>query len=501
MEPLATRLRSALIAANYTYDDVAEVLGADGQAALGRNETTPGLQATRSGSPIETLIRLWLLQTPVSITDAERALPGLVDPLCAEGILDRSVAEVTPRLDVRPYGTDDGFLYIASDLTPGLDGTPSRMGSAHVLGISPASTSLAELTIRRPIGRALDLGTGCGVQALHLAAHARHVVATDVNKRATWLTGFNAALNELSIDIREGDFFAPVAHEEFDLLVTNPPFVISPADGERFVYRDSGLPGDRVVENIVRMAPLHLAPGGTAHILGNWLVPRDQPWQERIEGWVTDGPDRPGCTAWAVQRELADPATYVEMWLKDSGHHPSTGGNVDDYRIRYDTWLSWFAEIGAAGVGFGWINLRRTDEAAKLHAEEWPYEVVQPLAEEIDDYFARDAQLGRFDDAALLAARLVIREDVLQQTEGLPGAEDPAVVILRQQLGMRRARQVDTETAAWLGACDGELALGAIADAVAQILGIDETTMRTSALATARDLVAEGYLGVAGAQY
>ena len=41
-----------------------------------------------------------------------------------------------------------------------------------VLGVSSASSTLAQLTVRDPVGRALDLGTGCGVQSLHLARHA-----------------------------------------------------------------------------------------------------------------------------------------------------------------------------------------------------------------------------------------------------------------------------------------------------------------------------------------
>ena len=90
--------------------------------------------------------------------------------------------------------TDGGdHFWVVSDLTPGLDGGPQRVGADHVLGISPASTSLAQLTLREPVGAALDLGTGCGVQALHLAAHSGTVVATDVNERALRLTRFNAA--------------------------------------------------------------------------------------------------------------------------------------------------------------------------------------------------------------------------------------------------------------------------------------------------------------------
>ena len=64
-----------------------------------------------------------------------------------------------------------------------------------MLGVSAASASLAQLTLRRPVGRALDLGTGCGVQSLHLARHADAVVATDLNPRALDLARITFALN------------------------------------------------------------------------------------------------------------------------------------------------------------------------------------------------------------------------------------------------------------------------------------------------------------------
>ena len=485
-DPIAVRLREALAAAGYTYAATTDLLGEGATAALARNETTPGRRAVRGTGPLGTLVELWLLQATVPLAAAEAALPGLVDPLCAEGILERSVGEVAARVDVRPYAVDDGELLIASDLTPGLDGAPTRVGADHVLGLSSASTSLAELTIRRPVRRALDLGTGCGVQALHLATHADEVVATDVNPRALWLTRLNAGLNDVAIELREGSFFEPVAGEQFDLVVTNPPFVISPATGERLVYRDSGLPGDRVVEDIVRAAPARLTDGGTAQILANWMVLRDRSWDERLAGWIE------GCDAWVVQREVADPAEYVEMWLKDSGHHPATGGDPDDYRRRYDTWLSWLEEQGASGVGFGWINLRRTDAVPAVRLEEWPYDIARPLGPEIGDHFDRMGALR--DSTDLLSARLVLRPDTVQETLGPAGAEDPSQILVRQQTGLRRARQVDTVTAAWLGACDGELTLGQIIDAVAQLLGVPSESLRTDAVALARELIVEGFL-------
>ena len=487
---LPQRLRAALSLAGFTYDAVAEVLGPLAHEALGRNETTPGLRRTAGGSPLETLIRLFLLQAPVQAAAAEAALPGLLDEMAAEGLIEQTVGEVAARLDVRPYATGEDDLWVVSDLTPGLDGSHVRVGADHVLGISSASSSLAQLTMRAPVGRSLDLGTGCGVQALHLAGHSREVVATDVNKRALRLTRFNAALNEVGapIDVREGSFFEPVRDERFDLIATNPPFVISPGTGERLVYRDSGLPGDRVVENIVRAAPDHLTDGGWCQILANWVISRDVPWDERLLPWVADD-----CDAFVVQREVVDPAAYVELWLKDAGLHGAT-----DYLVRYDTWLSWFEDQGIEGVGFGWINLRKgvstgstTESSGSTGTRdflEWPYDVEQPIAPAIRQWGdALEVEVG-------LDSRLLVRPDVQQETVGQPGAEDPDTVVLRQQRGLRRARRADTVEAALVGACDGELTVGQILDALAQLLDLDPAQTRSTYLPVVGELLAEGFL-------
>jgi len=490
LSDLPLRLRDALERAGFTYDAVAELLGPLAHTALSRNETTPGLRRTRGGSPLETLARLFLLQASVPSAQAEAALPGLVEPLAVAGLLEQSVGEVAARMDVRPYATDDTHLWVVSDLTPGLDGVPQRVDGDYVLGISPASTSLAQLTLRHPVGRSLDLGTGCGVQALHLAGHSGAVVATDVNARALWMTRFNAALNGVAdvVEVRDGSFFEPVAGEEFDLIATNPPFVISPATGERLVYRDSGLPGDRVVEDIVRAAPRHLAPGGWCQVLANWVIAADTPWDDRLAEWLDDS-----CDAFVVQREVLDPAAYVELWLKDAGHHPATGGrSLADYRDRYDTWLSWMEEQGIEGVGFGWINLHRTDTTdPRRELLEWPYDVEQPIAPAVGAWGAA----ARTEVSA--DSHLVVGADVVQETQGAPGAEDPATVVLRQQRGLRRARQVDTVEAALVGACDGELSVGQILDAVSQLLDQDPERTRATYLPSVQELVAEGFLSPA----
>ena len=487
-----SRLAEALSAAGYTYDGVADLLGPTAHAALSRNETTPGRRAPGDGSPLATLTRLWPLQATVSREDAERALPGLVDVLWSAGILASSAGEVRASVDVRPYADEDRGWWVVSDLTPGLDGATARMGTDHVLGISSASTSLAQLTVRDRCGRALDLGTGCGVQSLHLAAHVDAIVATDVNPRALAMTRLNAALNGATLDVRDGSLFEPVEDERFDLIVTNPPFVISPATGERLVYRDSGLPGDEVVRRVVTEAPRHLNPGGWCQVLANWAHHEHEPWQDRITGWL----EGTGCDAWVVQREVADPAEYVELWLKDAGLH-----GASDYARRSDAWLSWFEEQHVEGIGFGWLNLRKVDDAdgrarrdPVLRLEEWPSDVEQPLGAEVADWGRRVEHLAGTQDRMLLGERLAVRPDVRQETFGAPGAEDPEQIVLRQQRGLRRARQVDTIEAGLVGACDGELAVGQILDALASLLDEDPKRLRETYLAKVRELVAEGFL-------
>src|SRR5205085_7429757 len=122
--------------------------------------------------------------------------------------------------------------------------------SDWVAGIHPPSVTLAKLTVRRRVARALDVGTGNGIQALLASRHARDVVATDLNARALGMADLNARLNGIgNIEFRRGSFFEPVAGERYDLITVNPPYVISPE--ARYAYRDSGLLGDTVSREAV----------------------------------------------------------------------------------------------------------------------------------------------------------------------------------------------------------------------------------------------------------
>lgn len=468
-DPVVARLRDCLRDAGYTVDGVRERLGTAAHAALGRNETTPAYRMTGSGDALDTLIRLFLLQREVPETLLDKALPGLPPDLA--GVLVAEGNEVRAAIDIRPYQD----WWVAADLTPGLDGRRAPMRPDYVLGVAPASLSLVDLTVPVSVDNALDVGTGCGVQALHLSGRAARVVGTDVNPRSLQLAALTAALNEVTVDLREGSLFDPVGAERFELIVSNPPFVVSPPARETLSYRETGFAADAVIERLVRQAPARLTDGGRLQTLANWVHVRGQDWRDRIGDWLGDR------SAWAVQREVLGPEEYVELWLRDAGLH-----GTPEYADRYDAWLRWFDQQGVEAIGMGWITLHNAEGSASC--EHWPYDVEQPLGTHILDRMNRAESLP--DD--LLGLRLRVAADVVEERRGAPGADDPETIVLRRQRGMRRAEQADTVLAGFVGACDGDLTTGQLLAALAELLGADTTAYA----GRIRTMLVEGFLEV-----
>ena len=329
---LIARLRDDLTGARFTVDGVAERLGPLASAALHREQPLPALLATapaphRSGAAVHTLdscgtlIRLFTLGQRVNRTALDTALPNLrVDGALALRLVRDDADEVVAVCDLRPYSDDPHDWWVASDLSELVTRQPLRPD--HVLGIGGATTTLASWTVRRRVGRALDLGTGAGVQALHLGGHVESIVATDISERALAFARFNAALADLNVDLRIGDLLDPVAGERFSLVVSNPPFVITPRDDDVpvYEYRDGGRPGDMVVRSLVRQVESVLEPGGVAQLLGNWEVPVGRSWRDVWGEWLEGvasrrlgGPARgpgPGRVRRAVESRRRPPARF-----------------------------------------------------------------------------------------------------------------------------------------------------------------------------------------------
>ncbi|MCR6648449.1 MAG: methyltransferase [Cellulomonas sp.] len=509
---LVDALRADLDAVGYDVEHVESVLGPVAAGALHRAEVVPALRATETAlalgggdEAVAVLTRLFVLGVSTTRGRLDRALARLgTDGAQRLGLVTTAGQapddEVRALVDLRPYAAVDGrgeaTWWLASDL--GELATGGALRTDHVLGVGGASTTLAQVTVRDERARGLDLGTGCGVQALHASRHVGHVTATDISRRALGFARFNAALAGIGEDrlaLREGSMLEPVAHERFDLVVSNPPFVITPrrADVPSYEYRDGGRAGDDLVRDLVVGVTDVLEPGGVAQLLGNWEVRRGEPWDARVGQWL----DASGLDGWVVQRELLDPAQYAETWIRDGGTTPER--DPAGWALRYGAWLDDFASRDVEAVGFGVVTLRKPhDEAARgarlRRLEEVTGTVQQPLGPVLAASLAAHDWLAARDDDALARERLQVAGDVTEERYLTPGAADPQVVLLRQGGGFGRTVQVGTAVAGLVGACDGELAVGQIVGALGALLGTGAEAVAAEVLPTVRGLVEDGLL-------
>ncbi|NHN55393.1 class I SAM-dependent methyltransferase [Calidifontibacter sp. DB0510] len=479
-------LAADLRAANFTADGLQAHLGSVAAAALHREQVVPALRATDDDRPLSVLIRFFCLGMPMPAGLLDRALPSTgAAGLVAHGLATRDGEALAPAYDLRPYGDEDHDWWVLSDLSEVATRAPLR--EDHVLGIGGASTTLASWTPRRRARRALDLGTGSGVQTLHLAQHCDQIVATDLSERACATAQFTASINGLDmVEVRRGSLFEPVAGERFDLIVSNPPFVITPrAPGvPEYEYRDGGLVGDAIVRTVVQQAEQHLQPGGIAQLLGNWEVPRGRDWADVVGDWLAPT----GLDAWVVQRDSQDPAEYAELWASDGGHR--TG---EIYERMYAAWLDDFAAREVERIGFGIITLRRpeTDRPAVRRLEEVGGPVASPMGPTID------AGLRVLEWTAtheVLDARWMVAADVTEERFGRPGAADPSVIRLTQGGGLRHTVQIDTATAAFVSVADGELTARQAYAAIAALLDQDAEELLAEQRPIVQGLVERGFL-------
>lgn len=504
------------------------------QAAIERSNAAPAIVQTRARvaageipAPEAALALLFVLDQAVDAGSvAEACGPELFAALRADGwLLD---AGETTGSDGAGDGTEDQVraaltvttfdgLLIAADW-----GTLTRdepLAGDHVLGLGGAGRTLAAITPRMPVELACDIGTGCGIQALLLAAHSARVIATDISTRALAIAELNAGLNGIeSIEFRAGDMLAPI-DEPVDLLVANPPFVITPqGETQAFEYRDGGQPGDAIMAELIAGIPERLRPEGSAVLLGNWeyhaagkhsaaaepaagltvpeAVVTEAPapirWMEELS---TPGSPAAETSMLLIEREHLDPIAYAETWIRDGGVTRMSG------RWQADTsaWLHDFGARGVARIGFGWIRMHRAPtprERALHHVRE-----TGPLAGDtatlaavLDTRLAVLEWLAGTDDAGLERTAFIRGQDLVEHRHHTPGEDEPHTITYEQGTGFGRTITADTALAGLLGVSDGSLSLGAISDALAQLLEADPAALRAQLTGQVRQLLADGFL-------
>ena len=131
---------------------------------------------------------------------------------------------------------------------------------------------LVEIAVEKPARRILDLGTGSGCLAIAVARELprAQVTAVDVSAAALDVARENAARHGATVRFVQGDWFAPLGGERFDLILANPPYVAEAdphlAQGDvRFEPRSAlaaGPDGLDDIRRIVAAAAAHLVAGG-----------------------------------------------------------------------------------------------------------------------------------------------------------------------------------------------------------------------------------------------
>ena len=515
---LVSDLRSDLQQARYSLASLAALWGRAAEEARLRGVFAPARRvlAQREPAALVTLGRLFLLGEAVPQADLAVAFPALgvagAETLGLVSLRDGvaraalSLNPVEPVGAAAPEGATDRVSewWILSDLDDELRGGPARPD--HVMGVGGATrTLLAQLP---PVtgGTALDLGTGCGIAAMHLAhLGAVHVVASDISERALMLAKANVELNGLAgaIEFRLGSLFEPFAGEHFDLIVSNPPFVITPRgddEAARYEYRDGGMTGDDLAATVVRAAPGHLRAGGSLVCLANWETEWGGHGLERVRGWIRDAAANCGAAldSWIIERDRVATSQYAETWARDGGARPGQ----PEFDALLDAWLADFGARRIVSVGLGAIHVRRLPgesvaaaEESVIHAEQATGALTtHDLGESLRHAFDAGSAAARASAETVLATRWVRSDAVAEERIYTPGAEAPSAITLVTDTPIARRVTADTLLAAAVGVCDGELTLAQISDALATLLDVDAQAAAEALVAGVRELAWLGML-------
>lgn len=505
--------------------------------ATGADSTSSAANASQTGDvadyKVAVLTALFMLGEPVSAAALETALPrtgvagalsiGLVVPTQSAS----SEQHYAPAVDLRPHEAQDvhGSVrwWVASDLGELVTG--QALAPDHVLGIGRAGLTLAALTPRKPVETALDLGVGCGIQTLYLLRHARQVVATDISTRALEFTAFNVALagvDSTRVQLRRGNLLEPVAGQRFDLIVSNPPFVITPPSVRQaglplMEYRDAGGP---ILPALVRGLEDHLNPDGVAVMLGNWEHREGTSWRTSVNQWIGKSLD-----AWIIQREVQDPVEYAAMWLRDGGLTPERSAVAFENALA--AWQEDFDSRQVSGVGMGYLVFHAPSVAATsgpggtaLEGQTAPEEpasdaaapgaVVEPwrvleevptsgqgaLGEHVAQVIAAHEALRGLDDAQVAALKLRTASG-LSKEEALTPTPVPTAPVIRQAEGFGRVIAVGMPEVALLSASDeGLLTVAQIAAAVASLTSEDPAAVLADMVAATRTFAHAGMVTI-----
>jgi len=476
------RLRDLFAEAGYNEPNLRKYLGAPELPSRALRNLARLLDKTSSPTLLNALLRWFWLgcsqnQSQVGDLVGKEFLTLLIE----SGLVEVDGDWLTARAMLLPF---DGFL-VASD-------HPSAFEQHHaelVLWPNPTSKFLNKFAVRRHSRATLDLGAGGGILSLSAARYSDLVVATDLNARAVTFAQFNVRLNGIdNIEVLTGDCFAPVSGQRFDLILSNPPFFITPQTD--YLFCDNSMELDGLCRRLVKEAPAHLNEGGYMQMLCEWAQVAGQPWEERIDEWLEDT----GCDAWVMKGLTQDPAEYAQHRIREISQDPTNDAEL------YAGYMNYYRQRGVEAIHDGLVVLRRRAGTNWVRIEEVPKTPTGDLGELILSTFAAHDLLREMEgDEQLLATRPKLAphvrlEQICEQGGGQWRAES---LTLRLVSGFPFHLTVQPLVAEFLATCDGTRTAEEAIQDFAITANAPLETVRSECLVMIRKLIERGFIVVA----
>ncbi len=337
-DDLLLKLKPALQAAGYDEKTVAPFFF----RLRGPADRIAMLEATATDKPVDALCRLFQLSRWV---EKEKIVGALGEEVfqraCEWAILADIEGRVGSTVDIYPLGDD----YIVTDrmIVPG-----GFEDGAYPLGGD--SYTLSRMIPRTRVKKALDLCTGSGVQALTVKADLVHAV--ELSDRAWDFANFNLSFNRPNEVCRvfQGDLYSPLPLRDYNLIVTNPPWVPAPQE-EMELYRGGGANGEYLTKKIVEGLPRYLAQDGWFVMYVEYPLYDDgETYHQRMRRWLGEG-------TWGIASFQTAHLTAQQYALGQVASHDPKTMHQD-----YKDWLKLYANEGIQAMEYAVVFARRTSK-------------------------------------------------------------------------------------------------------------------------------------------
>ena len=478
------RMRDVLVAARYTDEGVLEATGRVAWETVPERQVPSLLRKISGDSPIEILSRLFLVGVPVDTESIQSAFSSksLASWLEAGIVTERYHQMVATMRLISFKGR-----WLAFD-RPLVTFRKSATESDFVMGLGTSTLTLANLAVRRPCANSLDLGSGNAVHAILAADHSDRVFAIDCNSRATSYGTFNVKLNGLdNVRCITGNLFDPVEATRFGLIISNPPFVISPS--QRYVFRDSGVRGDEFCRNLAQSIPAYLEDGGYCQFLCEWGHGHQKKGQDRLSAWFSDC----GCDVWVMCGETREVSEYATNWIGST--EPDSAG---EFAAMFDRWMRYYEHEGIEEITTGVVMMRKAESHHNwFKVDDAPKRMVGACGSDVERVFAlREFLETHPKDVDLLEISFHIDSAVRlsQQFSADRGSWMGEEAQMYRLKGLTYKGCVDPYFAGLVSRCDGRRSLRHLIEELARVTGQEVHGIVQQVVPMVRTLVEQSFL-------